>query len=59
MFFKVVLALLLFVVALFFLAWALTWLLMVGKEGLVMIVVLASIAILLAYGGIKVLRWKG
>ena len=59
MFFKVVLALLLFVVALFFLIWALMWVLTVGKEGLVMIVVLASIAILLAYGGIKVLRWKG
>ena len=52
-------AVFLFVTTLFFLAWALTWLLMVGKEGLVMIVVLASIAILLAYGGIKVLRWKG
>ena len=59
MFFKVMFAVFLFVTTLFFLAWALTWLLMVGKEGVVMIVVLASIAILLAYGGIKVLRWKG
>jgi len=35
------------------------WVLTVGKEGLVMVVVLASIAVLLVCGGIKVLLWKG